>query len=118
MTIRADQVRELENVQEKLVDVVLREADPSEWERDTTPAARKARIDQKRSAVQTLSIISKISTILNYLRGASPADPVPEAADTPEDHTAERDATADEIHAAAQQAEQLLKAYHKGDRKT
>lgn len=101
MTIRTDQVLELEQVQEKLVDIVLREADPAEWVRDTKDG-RKERLEQKRSAVATLTIITKISNVLGYLRGQVPAVP-------PEEDTGEvKDPTKEEIRAASAEARKIL----------
>lgn len=113
MTIRSDQILELEQVQEKLVDVALRECDPAEWVRDT-PKERRTRFDQKRSAALTLNLITKLSSILNYLRGGkvpdTPANEVPET----DDQGAVASDT--EIQAAAKEADELLRAYHKGKR--
>lgn len=104
MTIRTDQILELERVQEALVDIVLREADPAEWERDTTET-RKERLEQKRNAAATLQLVTRISSVLNYVRGsAGPEKPV----DDPEDGAPVRDPTKDEILAATAEAKKIL----------
>lgn len=111
MTIRTDQIIELERVQEALVDVVLREADPAEWVRDI-PANSAERWHQKRSAAATLTIITKISSVLGFLRGQQPpSDPGDDASASSSQPTRE------EILAAAKEARSLLSNYGSGQRK-
>ena len=110
MTIRTDQIVELEAVQEKLVDILVREADPAEWVRDTKEN-RKERLEQKRSAAATLTIITKISSVLGFLRGQQPP------ADPGDDAQASNAPTREEILAAADEARTLLANYGSGERK-
>lgn len=110
MTIRTDQILELERVQEALVDVVLREADPAEWVRDTSDG-RKERLEQKRSAVATLTIITKISSVLGFIRGQVPATTPPDPEDTGEPV---KDPTRDEIRAATAEAKKILERANNG----
>lgn len=112
MTIRPDQILELEKVQESLVDIVLREADPAEWVRDTAEN-RRERLDQKRSATHTLSMITKISSILGFLRGGQ----APAANDPDESPATVIEHTDAEILAASNEAASLLKKYNDGKRK-
>lgn len=106
--IRADQLLALEEAQERLVDLVLKEVDPAEWVRDTSEN-RRDRLEQKRSAAQTLTLITKISSILTYTRGGGPmpTEP-PDPADSGE---TVREASKKEIASAAQEAARLLKTY-------
>ena len=99
MTIRTDQIVELEDIQEKLVDVLTREADPASWVRDMDVKTTKLRLEQKRNAAATLTIITKISSVLNYIRdGTNP--------DKEEDEGGEP--TRAELHAARNEAHKIL----------
>lgn len=104
-----EKILELEQIQEKLVDVVLREADPASWTRDTDAKTLGIRLNEKRSAAATLTLINKIGAMLNYVRGKGP--PPPEDADEMVAAGVEREPSDNETKAAADAAAKLLKEY-------
>lgn len=70
--MRKDQLKQLESLQEKLIDVLLVEADPDNW-----PAAEKLPMDLtrdergdrywcKKNASASLSVLNKVMGIIHY----------------------------------------------------
>lgn len=103
--VRDDQYLRLQSLNEKLIDVVLVEADPAQWSGDGKPLAeltkdeRGNRYFDKKNAAATLSVIMKLTSLTGMMErtlrgtGAQPIDDGETDLDK-EMALAERDATA------------------------
>ncbi len=69
--MRADQLLKLQQIEERLIDVLLQEADPDQWPGKDIPLAMLSRDDRgnrywcKKNAAATLSVITKTVMLQN-----------------------------------------------------
>lgn len=111
MSLRPDQILDLEDVQAKLLDTFLAEADPAQW--PPAPEKAKERFWHKRNAALTMTLVTKISHMLNFVRGRQPLTPDPAEGEGAEEEALTGAVTEKEIRAAHREAKQLLKSYGK-----
>lgn len=99
--MRADQIKRLEELQDKLVDIYLDEMQPENWPQDVpddetkTMKARGNRVWHKKDANLTITHVIRIKTLLD-MRTANAAPGVDEDLEA-EKMTADAMAQADEI---------------------
>lgn len=118
MTMRADQYDRLQQLEEKLLDVFLTEADPAEWPGHGVKIAamdsqtRGDRYWVKKNAAASGMLATRVATMIGAAQsfGAVTAT----SADTPEDGEKQLDA---EIASAEREASKLMQELQKGTKK-
>lgn len=79
--MRADQFNKLQDINEKLCDVLLEEADPDKWPGASLPVEHrdaKMRGDRywsKKNAVATVALMTRITSLVDLIRAKSNANP-------------------------------------------
>lgn len=111
--MRQDQYEKLQKLSEQLADVLVAELDPSSWPGATIPIAhqdRDTRGDRywfKKNAGMTLTVLTKLHTIIGLVQRTAP--PTPEDEDPAEDIEAEVAAAEAEALRAIEAAQRRAK---------
>lgn len=111
--MREDQYRRLQDLEEKLTDEVLREADPDTWTapgiqaKDLTQQERGDRYWCKKNAVATISLAIRIGSLIGMVQRNGPtggADPEEEGENPMDAEIREAEAEAKKLLAKMQKA--------------
>jgi len=119
--MRQDQYERLQQLEEKLMDVFLSEADPETWPGHgiaTGAMDQKTRGDRywvKKNAVATLSLAQRVGTTIGQVQLRGAGTTAPESASAPEGPAP--DHLDDEVSAYEKEAAALLKGLQDGSRK-
>lgn len=110
--MRADQLAKLQFLEEKLVDVVLKEADPDLWTgattelKDLTKDERGDRYWCKKNAAATLSVLTKTMSVHGMVTRKLSEVGAGRASDTDDDSDLDR-----EVNRAEREAEKILQRF-------
>lgn len=129
--MRQDQYERLQDLEEKLTDVLLAESDPDRWPGRGIEASamdKSTRGDRywcKKNAVATLSLIQRVGNLIGVIQvrgsGTTPANPPagePPAAEDGEETPDQREADLDaEVLAYEKEAAELLRGMKDGAKK-
>jgi hypothetical protein len=115
--MKRDQYERLQALEEKLVDVLLHEAEPDKWPGHgidpgaMDPQTRGDRYWCKKNAVATISLVQRVGALIGQVtRGGADVAPPASTGEQPpaEDHLE------DDVKAAEQEAARLLKELQQG----
>lgn len=129
--MRQDQYERLQQIEEKLADVFIAEADPAAWPLPGTPSAnlsaedRKQRYQFKRAAAETAQLLVRTQNLIAAIQGGGLVPPwMEKPPETPEQPSAEevaisaleREVVDSEHQAARLRAELIAKAQRSASR--
>jgi hypothetical protein len=116
--MRQDQFERLQQLEERLIDVAIEEADPDKWPGKGVAVAamdQQTRGDRywvKKNAVATISLAQRVGVLMGSVQGFG-TTPTAEEGDDQQQH----DHLDAEVKAAEKEAQRLLKALQSGEGK-